>query len=155
MFISMIFNLATLAIAFMAFSTSTAQQIDNGQVNIYYSSNCQGSPNIIVDGSSAGSAANSCKSACTKVAPLRDLSMQIFNTNANQLINQTTCYFYYADTTDPNFDCPPGVGGSAFAAAFRQSDQGCQVIPYNKNLKDIHLLFQTVGISCFSAECTG
>ena len=151
MFISMTFDLATLAIAFMAFSTSTAQQVDNGQVNIYYSSNCQGSPNIIVDGSSAGSAANSCNSACTKVTPLRDLSMQIFNTNANQQINQTTCYFFY--DTDPNFNC--GVGGASLAAAFQQSDQGCQVIPYNKNLKDIHLLIQTVGISCFSAECTG
>ena len=156
MFISMIFDLATLAIAFMAFtSTATAQQSENGQVNIYNSTNCQDDSPQVINGSSAGSAENNCNSACTIVLPDGETSMQIFNTNANQEINQTTCYFFFDSSDDPfSFKCPPaGAGGNT--GGFQRSDQGCQVIPY-KLLGDTPNFFpqyQPVAISCYTGEC--
>ena len=157
MFISMIFDLATLAIAFMAFtSTATAQQSENGQVNIYYSNNCQDdSLYVVINGSSAGSAENNCNSACTIVVPDGETSMQIFNTNANQEINQTTCYFFFDTSKAPfSFKCPPaGAGGNT--GGFQRSDQGCQVIPSNLigDSSDLLPRYQPVAISCYTGEC--
>ena len=148
---SMIFDLATLTITVMAFTSRATAQIQNGQVNVYKSSDCNSeSFYITINGSLAGSTENNCNASCAGQAQNeliipglnnQEFSMMIFNTNEDPSINQTTCYLF------PN-TC--GSPGSYFN--YQRSDQGCQVIPRNASGGLPHISNPIVML-CYTGAC--
>ena len=145
---SMIFDLATLTITVMAFTSSATAQIQSGQVNVYKSSDCNPETfYFTINGSLAGSAENNCNASCAgqeRIRPgLQTLSMKIFNTNEDPLINQTNCYFYSNTCGSPD---------SYFN--YQRSDQGCQVIPRNPLAGSTILgISDPVVMLCYTGAC--
>ena len=111
------FNLATLAIAFMATSTATAQK--NGQINLYNSTDCI--PDSYLNSIQSG--LNNCSTTLCEVisfGPERNnLSLEIFS---DQPDNPTTCQFF-----NKIEHLVGGCGGISFGQ--QNSSQGCQAIP--------------------------
>ena len=159
MVISMIFDLATLTVTVIAFTSGATAQIQNGQVHVYNLPDC--SPEsfaFTINGSLAGSAENNCNAFCSGLtqndllSPNGNLSMVIFNTNEDPSINQTTCYFF--DTVShPDFTCGPPLS----YYNYQRSDQGCQVIPRNSTFQTGGFKFThlppNIVMSCYTGAC--
>ena len=148
---SMIFDLATLTITVMAFTSSATAHIQNGQVNVYKSSDCNPETfYFTINSSLAGSAENNCNASCAgqkqneQIIPGLHgaLSMLIFNTNEDPLINQNICYFY-------SNTC--GSSGNYFNS--QRSDQGCQVIPRNASAGGLGEISDPVVMLCYTGAC--
>jgi hypothetical protein len=143
MVFSMIFDLATLAIAFMAFtSTATAQQ--NGQVNVYNLTGCNPVDYVnTYNGSLAGSLENHCKPECSLLVPNGHASIMIFSTNS---INPTICLFYSNPTFFESGSC--GTSGIQFDKS--QSSQVCETIPTPPGAQAPAV---TIGMLCYTSDC--
>ena len=153
---SMIFDLATLTITVMAFTSSPSAtvQIQNGQVNVYESSDCNPETfYFTINGSSAGSVENNCNAFCGGQIQHKEIipnwnglqySMKIFNTNEDPSINQTTCYFF-------PYTC--GSPGTSSNFNYQRSDQGCQVIPANDSDTNFFTFPVPVVMSCYTGAC--
>jgi hypothetical protein len=140
MVFSMIFDLATLAIAFMAF-TSTATAQNNVQINVYSSTDCPPDDylNTFING--AASQANNCEAQCFPLPANGNASMEI-------LTGSATCFLYNSESVFDSGSCDNDT-----VPYLRLSDwsQGCQLITPPGTV--LMPAYAVVGMKCYMSGC--